>query len=136
MASPKSEQPSRWPEPSAATPMALTRSRWQSMETCSPVIVDTQWTKLRLVKRHRGQTNCAASVRAVARIVRATCSGFILAASVLQMKGLECDGYVVRVNSVVVAVLENTTKLAQLNRIFEMTLASNERTYTKKKPNM
>ena len=69
---------------------------------------------------------------AVARTVRETCSGFILAASVLQMKGLECDGYVVCVNSVVVAVFDNTTTLAQLNRIFEMTSASNERTYTKK----
>ena len=48
------------------------------------------------------------------------------------MKGLECDGYVVRVNSVVVAVFENITTLAQLNQIFEMTSASNEGTYTTK----
>ena len=65
--------------------------------------------------------------------VRATCSGFINAASVLQMKGLECDGYAERINSAAVAVFEKITTLAELNPIFEMTSASNESTYTKKK---
>ena len=85
------------------------------------------------MKRHRGQTICAASMCALACTARATCSGFIHAASVLQMKGLKCDGYAVRVNSVVVAVFENITTLMQLNQIFEMTSACNERTDTKKK---
>ena len=64
---------------------------------CSPVTVDTRLTKLRFVKRRRGQTICAASMCAVARIARA---------SVLQMKGLECHGYAVRVNSLLVAIFE------------------------------
>ena len=121
-----------WPKPSAATPMALARSRWQSAEMCSPVIVDTHWAKLRLVKRHR-QTICAASLCAVARTARATCSGFIHAASVLQMKGLERHGCEVRINSVVAAIYENGTTLAQPNQIFEMSSASSETTYTKKR---
>ena len=51
-------------------------------------------------KRHRSQTICPASMCILAHTHRATCSGFIHAASVLHMKGLERLGYAVRVDSV------------------------------------
>ena len=135
MASPKSKQSSRWHKQSAHR-----SRRWHSQDPSSIAFHgNAQPNDCRYAldwaapcKAALKPDNLCCFVCAVALTCRATSSGFIHAANVLQMKGLECHGYAMRVNSVVVAIFENITTLAPLNQTVEMISAKKERTKKKR----